>query len=190
VRTLKMWNPHTCIQFGTVRTDWNIRIRNTDSCLFKRKFSSRRLIVKPGPLEQNAVSWFLIPYRKSGKPDSYLLHNSNRDFFQFLERFLSFLEISFVDFGQYCIPSVADPKQKFRIRFRIRIQPEVSSGSEAETFISVPDRIRIRPKVLDPSGSATRYSTVCFFFHQNVARAMIYSLSVLLIRICFDWVIR
>jgi hypothetical protein len=40
--------------------------------------------------------------------------------------------------------SVADPKQKFRILFRIRIWPEVSFGS------GFGSRIRIRIRILDP----------------------------------------
>ncbi len=55
--------------------------------------------------------------------------------------------------------SVADPKQKFRFKVRIQIRSEISFGSGfgsgSETFISVPDRIRIQPNVSNPSGSGS-----------------------------------
>ena len=46
--------------------------------------------------------------------------------------------------------SVADPKQKFRIRFRIRIRPRVSFGSVSgfESRIRIQIKIRNRPKFL------------------------------------------
>jgi hypothetical protein len=48
--------------------------------------------------------------------------------------------------------SVADPKQKFRILFQIRIRPEVSFGSGfGSGFESgFESRIRIRVRILDP----------------------------------------
>jgi hypothetical protein len=68
--------------------------------------------------------------------------------------------------------SVADPKQKFRILFRIRIRPEVSFGSGfGSGFESgFESRIRIRVRILDPD---LDQKLVKFFFVLKFLRSLI-----------------
>jgi hypothetical protein len=72
--------------------------------------------------------------------------------------------------------SVADPKQKFRILFRIRIRPEVSFGSGSgfgSGFESgFESQIRIRLRILDPD--LDQKLAKFFFFLLKFLRSLIF----------------
>jgi hypothetical protein len=63
--------------------------------------------------------------------------------------------------------SIADPKQKFRIRFRIRIGLKLASGSEFESGFESRILIRIRILEADPAQKLVKTSFFVLNFYQT-----------------------